>query len=187
MKQFPQGCPLEEVADYVVAVANRLPNSKLQICFDGSNNSAFSGILAQRFGTKSPNHLISCSITNSAEHATQPQLMQISLHGQRSAIRRWSTSKKALVEELAAEISAQTVLFGKAGDWEIMSDELSTLSRQVSEKTNSVTYSAQPGRHDDGPMAAALLLFGLRYASGLVRNHRVSRPRRPRYSSLAWT
>lgn len=187
MKQFHLGCPLEEVADYAVATANNLPNSKLQICFDGSNNSAFSGILAQRFGVKSPNHLISCPITNAAEHANQPQLMQISLHGQRAAIRRWPTSKKALVEELAAEIAAQTILFGKVGDWEIMNDELSTLARQVSEKSNFVTYAAQPGKHDDAPMSAALCLFGLRYASGLIRQRRVTRPRAPRFDQRAWT
>lgn len=185
MKMFELNTPLEEVADHVAAVASNLPNPI--ICFDASQNSAFSGILASRFGSKPQNHLIACTITAAHEHAAQPQLMPISLHGQRGAIRRWSLSKKQMVEELAAEIEANTIRFAQTGDWEAMRDQLVTLNRTV-RQSGAVTYSAAPGQHDDGPMSAATLLFGLRYALGLGMNRRrIARPRAPVPSRLAWT
>jgi hypothetical protein len=184
MKMFELNTPLEEVADHVAAVARGLPNPL--ICFDASQNSAFSGVLANRFG-KPQNHLIACTITAAHEHAAQPQLMPISLHGQRAAIRRWGLSKKQLVEELAAEIEANSIRFAQAGDWEVMRDQLVTLNRTV-RQSGAVTYSAAPGQHDDGPMSASLLLFGLRYAFGLGLNRRrVARPRQPAPGPMAWT
>lgn len=179
-RQFPIGTPLDEVADFAADAARRLG---ARIIFDASNNSAFASILAARIGRDPQNAIIAGVISNAGDNAAQPVPMQLSLGGLRSAIPRWTLSKRELIESVAAEIDSGTLRFGRVGDWEALRDELGAMERIV-RQSGSVAYSAPVGKHDDMVMALALAAFGLRRVGSPVR-HRGSR--RPEYDTRAWT
>jgi hypothetical protein len=70
-------------------------------------------------------------ITNALTHAAVPAPMMLTLAGQRVGIPRWTLSKRELIEAVGAEIGAGSLRFGRAGDWEVLRDELNTLEREV--------------------------------------------------------
>ncbi len=178
--QFPLGTPLDEVADFAADAARRFG---ARIVFDCSNNSAFASIVAARMGANPASALIAGVITNALDHAAQPVPMVLSLGGLRTAIPRWSLSKRELVENVAAEIDGGTLKIGKAGDWEMLRTELSAMDRTV-RQSGSVAYSAPAGKHDDMVMALALAAFGLRRA-GRSANRRRRSP--AHINGSAWT
>ena len=181
IKQFPIGMPLDEVADFTVETARGLG---ARVVFDCSNNSAFASILAGRFGSNPANVLVAGVITNAADHAAMPTPMMLSVGGLKSAIPRWTLSKRELIECVAAESDGGTLRTGKSGDWEVLREELSSMERTV-RASGSVAYSAPSGKHDDLIMALALAVFGLRRIGGAVTRRRARR--REPFGVGAWT
>jgi hypothetical protein len=180
IRQFALGAPLDDVADAAADVARQ---HRCRIVFDASNNSAFGSLLAARLGPNPANALVAGVITNALDHAAQPVPTMLSLSGVRTAIPRWTLSKRELIESISAEIDSGTLRIAHAGDWETLHDELLSMERTV-RQSGSVAYSAPAGKHDDMVIALALSVFGLR---------RIGAPARPRlgqrerFSSAAWT
>jgi hypothetical protein len=181
IRQFERGFPADELADAIAMTARGLGSPR--VIFDASNNSAFASVLAARFPVNPANHLVGGVITNAGEHASQPTPFNISLLGQRAVIPRWTLSKRELVESVSAELDNKSLKLTKTGDWEVLRDELTSLERIV-KASGSATYSAPDGRHDDVVMALTLCVFGLRRIGAPAR--KVARPRREKFSSLAW-
>ena len=173
--------PLDEVADFTAETARGLG---ARVVFDCSNNSAFASILAARFGSNPANVLVAGVITNAADHAAMPTPMMLSVGGLKSAIPRWTLSKRELIECVAAESDGGTLRTGKSGDWETLREELSSMERTV-RASGSVAYSAPSGKHDDLIMALALAVFGLRRIGGAAMRRR-ERRREP-FGVGAWT
>ncbi len=167
IRQLPLGTPLDEVADLASALARE---HRCRIVFDSSNNSAFASLLAARLGSNPANALIAGVITNSLDHAASPVPMILSTLGIKTAIPRWTLSKRELIEATSAEIDAGTLRIGHGGDWEALRDELLSLERTV-RQSGSVAYSAPTGKHDDLVMALGLAVFGLRRIGKSMRNH----------------
>jgi hypothetical protein len=181
IRRFPLGTPLEHVADEVASVAR---DSRATVVVDSTNNSAFAGVLAARLPQPAVNWLIATAITSALSHAAQPTPMPIAIGGLKSAVRRWTLSKGELIETIAAELGNNSLRIARAGDWEVLQEELSTMERNV-RASGSAFYSAPPGKHDDLVMALALCAFGCRRLGR--QPARSSRPPRPRISSAAWT
>jgi len=99
ISQFPLGTPLDEVADAADALARE---HRCRIVFDSSNNSAFASLLAARVGSNPPNTLIAGVITNGLDHAAAPVAMIVSNLGVKTAIPRWTLSKRELIEATSA-------------------------------------------------------------------------------------
>ena len=152
--------------------------------FDATNNSAFAGVLAARLPQLAVNWRVAAAITNALSHAAQPTPMLIAIGGLRSAVRRWTLSKSELVETIAAELGNGSLRIARAGDWEVLREELSTMERDV-RASGSAFYSAPPDKHDDLVMALALCVFGCRRSGRQAA--RPPRSPRPRISSAAWT
>jgi hypothetical protein len=110
--------------------------------------------------------------------------MGIAIGGLKSAVRRWTLSKSELVETIAAELGNNSLRVARAGDWEALREELSTMDRSV-RASGSAFYSAPPGKHDDLVMALALCVFGCRRLGRQAAPR--SRTSRQRISSAAWT
>ncbi|MGA3340872.1 MAG: hypothetical protein ABSD11_09625 [Methylocella sp.] len=181
IKQFPIGMPLDEVADFAAETARGLG---ARVVFDCSNNSAFASILAARFGSNPANVLVAGVITNAGDHAAMPTPMMLSVGGLKSAIPRWTLSKRELIECVSAESDGGTLRTGKCGDWEALREELSSMERTV-RASGSVAYSAPSGKHDDLIMALALAVFGLRRIGGAASRRRARR--REPFGVGAWT
>jgi hypothetical protein len=154
------------------------------VVFDATNNSAFAGVLAARLPQLAVNWRVAAAITNALSHAAQPTPMLIAIGGLRSAVRRWTLSKSELVETIAAELGNGSLRIARAGDWEVLREELSTMERDV-RASGSAFYSAPPDKHDDLVMALALCVFGCRRSGRQAA--RPPRSPRPRISSAAWT
>ena len=181
IKQFPLGMPLDEVADRSAEVARGLG---ARVVFDASNNSAFASILAAQFGANPANVLVAGVITNAGDHAAMPTPMMLSVGGLKSAIPRWTLSKRELIECVSAENDGGTLRTGRCGDWEALREELSSMERTV-RASGSVAYSAPSGKHDDLIMALALAVFGLRRIGGAATRRRARR--REPFGVGAWT
>jgi hypothetical protein len=181
IKQFPLGTPLQDVASSAAELAQQY---RARIVCDTSNNSAFPSILAPMLGGRPSDHLVAGVITNALTHATSPTPMILTLAGQRVGIPRWTLSKRELIEAIGAEIGAGSLRFGKAGDWEVLRDELNTLEREV-RQSGFVGYGAPTGKHDDLVSALALCLFGLR-RFGRMQVRRAG-PRRTAPPAGAWS
>jgi hypothetical protein len=158
IRQFPLGAPLDEVADAAAALAREY---RCRIVFDSSNNSAFASLLAARVGSNPANTLIAGVITNALDHAATPVPMIVSNLGVKTAIPRWTLSKRELIEATSAEIDAGTLRIGRGGDWETLREELLGMERTV-RQSGSVAYAAPAGKHDDLVVALGLGVFGLR-------------------------
>ena len=180
IKQFGLGTPLHDVASAAAGMAEQY---RARIVCDTSNNSAFPSILAPMLGGRPSDRLVAAVITNALTHATTATPMVLTLAGQRVGIARWTLSKRELIEAIGAEMGTGSLRFGKAGDWEVLRDELNALEREV-RQSGSVSYAAPAGRHDDLVSALALCLFGLRRFAAQVRR---AGPRQPAPSWAAWT
>ena len=181
VRQFPLGMPLDEVADFTAETARAM---HARVVFDCSNNSAFASILATRFGSNPANSLVAGVITNAGDHAAMPTPMMLSVGGLKSAIPRWTLSKRELIECVSAEIDGGTLRMGRTGDWEALRDELGSMERTV-RASGSVAYSAPSGKHDDMVLALALAVFGLRRIGGAATRRRARR--REPFGVGAWT
>jgi hypothetical protein len=69
--------------------------------------------------------------------------------------------KNELVETITAELGNNSLRISRAGDWEALQEELSTLERNV-RASGSAFYSSPPGKHDDLVLALSLSAFGCR-------------------------
>ena len=115
--------------------------------------------------------LVAGVITNALTHATSPTPMLLTLAGQRVGIPRWTLSKRELIEAVGAEIGAGSLRFGKAGDWELLRDELNTLEREV-RQSGFVSYAAPAGQARRPRVSARALLVraaALRERAGQAR------------------
>lgn len=178
--QFKIGMSLDDVADEAARVAREL---RARLVFDSSNNSAFASILAARLGKNPADSLVAGVITQALDHAAQPVPMILSVGGIKTAILRWTLSKRELIESTAAEIDGKTLRLGRVGEWEALRDELGSMERTV-RQSGSVAYSAPAGKHDDLVLALSLAVFGLRRIG--VARRRVA-PQRAGFSHRAWT
>jgi hypothetical protein len=182
IKRFPLGEPLETVADEAAKIARE---NRARVVFDVSNNSAFAGVLAARMPRGAENFIVGAAITNAAAHAMQPTPMLVTVAGQRAAVRRWTLSKAELVETVAAEFGAKSLSLARAGDWELLHDELIGMERTI-RASGSASYGAPAGKHDDLVMALALSAWGCRrFEPAHGGRARISSRRAP--SALAWT
>ncbi len=180
IKQFALGAPLDAVA---AEVAGKAKEFRAKIMVDLSNNTAFASLLAGHFSNPADT-ICGASITNALEHASIPTRLQLAVGGIQAVIPKWSASKRQLVEELGCELDNGTLRLAKVGDWEPLRDELQGLERTV-RASGRVAYGSASGKHDDGPMSLALLVFALRRLGGGARR-RVT-PKRAGFSSRAWT
>ena len=178
--QFMLGMPLDEVAEIAADLARQY---RCRIIFDSSNNSAFASLLAARVGSNPANTLIAGVITNTLDHAASPVTMALSLMGMKTAIPRWTLSKRELVESVFAEMDAGTLRLGRGGDWEALRTELLGVERTV-RQSGSVAYSAAAGKHDDTVMALTVSVFGLRRIGAPTRRFAKTPPA---ISSSGWT
>jgi hypothetical protein len=112
VKQLPLGAPLEDVANEAARVAR---DNRAVLVFDGTNNSAFAGVLAARLPQPAVNWLIAAAITGALSHAAQPTPMPIAIGGMKSAVRRWTLSKSELVETIAAELGNNSLRIARMG------------------------------------------------------------------------
>jgi len=180
IKQWPTGAALDLVA---AEAANKAKELHAKIMVDLSNNTAFASLLAGHFSNPADT-ICGASITNALEHASIPTRLQLAVSGVQSVIPKWSASKRQLVEELGCELDSGSMRLAKVGDWEALRDELSGLERTI-RASGSVAYGSASGKHDDGPMSLALLVFALRRLGGMQRRRARSRHEAP--SARAWT
>jgi hypothetical protein len=182
VKRFALGTPPDTVADAVVEEARRI-NGK--VIFDSSNNIGVGSLLAARLPAPTATYLEAAVINNQHGHSIQPQPLALTGSGVRTACQKWSVSKAQLVEDISVELANGSLKVAKAGDWEVLRDELGQMERTV-RASGSAAYSAPSGRHDDAVMALSLAVFHLRRGGKMVTAARRS-PRPARYSSSAWT
>jgi len=180
IKQFALNAPLDAVAAEAAAYAKEV---RAKIAVDLSNNVAFASLLAGHFSNPA-DHICGASITNAAEHASIPTRLQLAVGGAQTVIPKWSLSKGQMMHELAAEIDNHTLRTAKVGDWAVLGEEMQSFDQHV-RASGSLALGAQAGKHDDGPMSLALLVFALRRLGGVARR-RVT-PKRAGFSSRAWT
>jgi hypothetical protein len=99
-------------------------DNRALVVFDAKNKSAFAGVLAALLPQPALNWPIAAAVTRALSHAAQPTPMPIAIGGLKSAVRRWTLSKRELVGTIAAELGNNT-LRARAGDWEVLKEELS--------------------------------------------------------------
>lgn len=180
IKQFELGCPHDEVASEVASYAKSI---RAKIMCDLSNNGAFASILAAHFQNPM-DAIVGASITNAYEHAGQPVPFRLSVGGVNSVIPKWGVSKQQLMQELSAEVNGGTLVPAREGDWQILNEEMSSLQQEF-RASGRMGVEAPQGKHDDGPMSLALLIFTLRRIGGMA--HRRTTPKRAGFGAKAWT
>lgn len=158
IRQFEIGMPHAELAEAVAATAHEF---RAKLVVDTSNNSAFVSLLAPRFGRDAPNRIAPAIITNAHSHAVAPSPMPVTVGAVRTALPRWTLSKRELIETTAMELDNQSLRIARVGDWEVLRDELASMEQTV-RQSGTVAYSAPEGRHDDLVTALSLCVFGCR-------------------------
>jgi hypothetical protein len=182
MQRFPLGAPYEFVADTTATVVR---DYRAKVVADASNNGAFIGVLAVRLPAPAMNWLTAGVITAALSHSAYPQRERYQLGGSNNAVGRWTLSKAALVQDIAAEIGNGSLILAKRGDWEAMEEEILDIE-QVIKPSGSVSYSARSGKHDDLVMALSLAVFGCRRLGPYGARGRQG-PLRRGPSSSGWT
>lgn len=181
VRQFELGMPHTELADAIAATAHEY---RAKLVVDTSNNSAFISLLAPRFGRDAPNRIAPVVITNAHSHAIASSPMPVTVGTLRTALPRWTLSKRELIETTAMELDNQSLRIARVGDWEVLRDELATMEQTV-RQSGTVTYSAPEGRHDDLVTALSLCVFGCRGLVAPPRPRKVTGGTRPSWG--AWT
>jgi hypothetical protein len=186
IQQLPLGATSKEVCDAAVKAALGYRNCR--IILDTTNSQPLAAELAGRFGeSEAPKRIICASISAGHEHADAPTTVPVSVGAARAQLMRWTVSKSRLIEQIAAEAANGSIKFTKSGDAEKLAHEMSRIER-IERKNGYVSYASPEGDtklHDDLVMALSLSIFGCRRLAPV--KSRVSRPRSPRYNSLAWT
>jgi hypothetical protein len=177
VRRFPLRTPLDEVAAQVRELAEEL---RARVAVDARGNGAFAGQLAAGMPH---GRVVGVSVSAALAHAPQPTPR---VYG-RAALPVFQLSKKQAYEELVAEVERRSVKVARAGDHELLSEELAPLQGHKMQ-SGHVVYEAPPGGHDD--LADALMVgvwAARRFGRDLQRAGGQVRPRQALFSSLAWT
>jgi hypothetical protein len=127
--------------------------------------------------------VVGVSVSAALAHAPQPTAM---IYG-RVAMPVFQLSKKQAYEELVAEVERRSVKVARAGDHELLREELARLQGHK-RQSGYVAYEAPPGGHDD--LADALMVgvwAARRFGRDAQRAGGRALPTRPTFNSLAWT